>query len=92
MQDNQGSNAAQGPVELPPIRTFNLWIYDPEKGDQQIAIEAHTIQTTEAGGLNILVFEFLPDGRPAQKLRVAYAPNHWRKIEEVMIEPSRILH
>ena len=90
MESNQ--NQQSGPVELPPLRTFNLWACDVAGVETVEAVEAHTIQTTEAGGLNILEFVLLPNGQPAQKLRMAFAPNFWRKIEEVMIEPSRIFH
>lgn len=92
MQDNQGSQAQEGPIVLPPIRTFNLWVCNLAGEEEQICLEAHTVQTTEAGGLNILEFVLLPNGQPVQKLRAAYATNFWRKVEEVMIEPSRILH
>lgn len=92
MEPNQNSGQANAPVELPPLRTFNLWVCDLGGAEEQISVEAHTVQTTDAGGLNILEYVHLPNGQPAQKLRMAFAPNFWRKIEEVMIEPSRIIH
>lgn len=94
-EDQNGTGEANARVELPPLRTFKLFEYDPVNGEVEVLVEGHTLQTTEAGGLNVLEFVSLPNGQPAQKMRMGFAPNHWRKVVEVMIEPvtpSRIIH
>src|SRR6187549_1973421 len=55
---------------------------DGSEAWEDISYQGHSIQTTEAGGINILRIVFMPGMGPVQQMVVGLPPGRWRRIYE----------
>jgi hypothetical protein len=88
---NNGNDENDGPrqptaADIPPPRTLivnELTLKrDGSEAWGDISYQGHSIQTTEAGGINILRIVFMPGMGPVQQMVVGLPPGRWRRIYE----------